>query len=83
MKSNAPVVFALALLVGLLPAASHGAVGEHSQEFEVLVQADPDALARDGSLVCGNESAPALSGQYCCVLITSTGPVARSMGLRK
>lgn len=58
MNSNAFAVFAFVLLIGLLPAVSHGVVGDYNQDFELAIQADPDASANDGWLVFGNDSAP-------------------------
>jgi hypothetical protein len=58
MKNRVRAVFAVALLVGLIPAAGRAALVQYTQDFELLLQTDPDALANDGWLVFGNVSAP-------------------------
>jgi len=53
MKNHVIAICAVALLVGLIPAASF-ALTPYTQDFEGLTQSDPDALANDGWLVYGN-----------------------------
>jgi hypothetical protein len=52
MHVRAIAFLAVAALTGSLPAAA--AVTPYSQDFEGLIQSDPDALANDGWLVFGN-----------------------------
>jgi hypothetical protein len=57
MKSMLMSICTVAVLVCLSPAAGL-ALQPYSQNFEGLVQSDPDALANDGWLVFGNVFAP-------------------------
>jgi hypothetical protein len=50
-------VAAAAVLICLIPAAGY-ALTPYSQDFELLVQSDPNALANDGWLVFGNVYEP-------------------------
>jgi hypothetical protein len=54
MRLRATTFLAVAVLIGAIPAAGWAALSLYSQDFEGLVQADPDALANDGWLVFGN-----------------------------
>jgi len=62
MRNRATALCALALLIGLVPAAAHAALAPYSQDFELLDQASPTALADDGWLVYGNVFTP--TGTY-------------------
>jgi hypothetical protein len=57
MGSRAIQSMLAAALVCLIPAAGHG-LTPYSQDFEGLVETDPDALANDGWLVFGNVFSP-------------------------
>jgi hypothetical protein len=54
----------LAALVLSIPVAGHAAIGAYTQNFENLVQADPNALAGDGWLVFGNVFSPSMTYLY-------------------
>ena len=57
MKLKLASILAVALLC-LVPTASLADLATYNQDFEALVQADPDALANDGWLVFGNVFTP-------------------------
>ncbi len=62
MNNRAKAFFAIAALLCLAPAAN--ALAPYAQDFEGLVQSDPDALANDGWLVFGNVFGPDWSYWY-------------------
>ena len=87
MNKRATAIFAVAVLVALIPAVS-SALAPYSQDFEGLVQADPDALANDGWLVFGNVfgldwsywygygpfAAPNTGAAFCAIAAGEGGP---------
>lgn len=64
MKNRAQAVFALAVLLALAPATGQAALAPYSQDFELLDQTGPTALADDGWLVYGNVFTPGLVYLY-------------------
>lgn len=54
MRNAATTLFAVAALIGLVPATGQAALSPYTQNFEGLVQTDLNALANDGWLVYGN-----------------------------
>ncbi|MBM4118862.1 hypothetical protein FJ251_14230 [bacterium] len=62
MNIRAKAFFAIAALLCLAPAAS--ALAPYAQDFEGLVQSDPNALGNDGWLVFGNVFGPDWSYWY-------------------
>ena len=64
MNHRARILAAAALLVLLAPAASFAQLAAYSQDFELLDQTSPTALADDGWLVYGNVFAPDLTYLY-------------------
>lgn len=61
MRNRATAAFLVVLLAGLIPTAGL-ALTPYSQDFELLVQTDPNALANDGWKIFGNVYNPA--GDY-------------------
>lgn len=53
MRNRATAVIAAAVLLCLIPVSGQ-ALTEYYQDFETLVQGDPDALANDGWVIYGN-----------------------------
>ncbi|HOX24189.1 MAG TPA: FlgD immunoglobulin-like domain containing protein [Candidatus Krumholzibacteria bacterium] len=64
MRDRAIACVTAAVVIGLIPAAGHAALGEYVQDFESLVQSDPAALDNDGWLVYGNVFSPDGSVYY-------------------
>jgi hypothetical protein len=58
MRYRVAPMLAAAVLICLIPAAGQASLAEYSQDFELLVQTDPNALANDGWLVYGNVYEP-------------------------
>jgi hypothetical protein len=58
MKNRATAILVAAVLICLIPAASHATLAPYSQDFEGLDATSPTALSGDGWLVYGNVFTP-------------------------
>ena len=62
MNRRVTTMLAAAFLF-LAPAASHAALAPYAQDFEALVQSNPNALGANGWVVYGNVFSPDIRGK--------------------